>query len=357
MMVPWSTSVDVAYVGHHNYNAELTQQINAVDIGSAFDPTKQDPTSAPSATPGASSLAALFPDLVRGYKGYTAIALRTYDGWRKYDAIQFSINRRLRNGISFGFNDAVTIRDIAKVAPRYDHDAAGNLIVRSDQGALQGLLQDQLQPRQLMKATGLWQLPGFKSTDGMKQALGWVLNDWQLSGVWTGATGTPYAASFSYQNGGGNVNLTGSPDYAARIRIVSGAGGGCSGNQYAQFTTSAFQGPLVGSAGLESSNNYLTGCFASALDLSLQRDFRLGGARSLQLRVDAFNAPNNALVTGRVTSMTLASPSDPVTIVNNQYNADGTLNQSRVKPQNAGFGAVNAWQNPRTVQAYIRFKF
>ena len=138
MMIPWSTSVDVAYVGHHNYNAELTQQINAVDIGSAFDPTRQDPTSAPSATPGAASLAALYPDLVRGYKGYTAIALRTYDGWRKYDAIQFSINRRLRNGIAFGFNDAITLRDVAKVAPRYDHDAAGNLVVRSDQGAAAG---------------------------------------------------------------------------------------------------------------------------------------------------------------------------------------------------------------------------
>ena len=40
--------------------------------------------------------------------------------------------------------------------------------------------------------------------------------------------------------------------------------------------------------------------------------------------------------------MTLDSPNDPVTIVNNQYNADGTLNQTRVKPQNAGFGAANA---------------
>ena len=357
MMVPWSTSVDVAYVGHHNYNAELTQQINAVDIGSAFDPTKQDPTSAPSATPGAASLAALFPDLVRGYKGYTGIALRTYDGWRAYDAIQFSINRRLRNGIAFGFNDAITLRDVARVAPRYDHDAAGNLVVRSDQGALQDLLEDQRQPRHLMKATALWQLPGFKSTDGMKRVLGYILNDWQVSGVWTGATGTPYDATFSYQNGGSNVNLTGSPDHAARIRLVGDTGGGCSDNQYAQFTASAFQGPLVGSTGLESSNNYLTGCFASALDLSLQRDIRLGGGRSLQLRIDAFNAPNQSLVTGRVTSMTLASPSDPATIVNNQFNADGSLNQARVRPQNAGFGAVNAWQAARTVQAYIRFKF
>ena len=47
MLVPWSTSVDVAYVGHHNYNAELTGNINDVDIGTAFDPNKQDPTSIP----------------------------------------------------------------------------------------------------------------------------------------------------------------------------------------------------------------------------------------------------------------------------------------------------------------------
>jgi hypothetical protein len=191
----------------------------------------------------------------------------------------------------------------------------------------------------------------------MKRVLGYILNDWQVSGVWTGATGTPYDVTFSYQNGGSNVNLTGSPDHGARIRIVGDAGGGCSGNQYAQFTAASFQGPLIGSTGLESPNNYLTSCFTSALDLSLQRDIRLGGGRSLQFRIDAFNAPNQSLVTGRVTSMTLANPSDPATIVNNQFNADGSLNQARVRPQNAGFGAVNAWQAARTLQAYIRFKF
>ena len=147
-------------------------------------------------------------------------------------------------GSRSGSTTPITLRDIAKVAPRYDHDAAGNLTVRSDQGALQGLLQDQLQPRHLMKATGLWQLPGIKSTDGVKRALGWVLNDWQLSGVWTGATGTPYAASFTYQNGGGSVNLTGSPDFGSRIRIVGDTGGGCSNNQYRAVHNLGFPGSV-----------------------------------------------------------------------------------------------------------------
>jgi carboxypeptidase family protein len=363
MLIPWSTSVDVAYVGHHNYNAELTGQINDVDIGSAFDPNRQDPTSTPSATPGATSLAALFPDLVRGYRGYTRIALREYNGWRSYHAIQFSINRRFKNGVAFGFNDAITLQDIAKVAPRYDHDASGQPVLRADQPQAQALLEDQRDPRHLMKATALWQLPTMKGATGGKRALAAIVNDWQLSSVWTGATGTPYDLTFSYQNGGTNVNLTGSPDFGGRIRIVGDGGAGCSSNQYAQFNAAAFQGPLVGSTGLESSNNYLVGCFQSALDLSLQREIPFGGSRRLQLRVDIFNAPNQAIVipqnntNGRVTTLTLSNPNDPATIVNNQFNADGSLNQTRARPQNAGFGAANAWQNPRTVQAYIRFKF
>jgi hypothetical protein len=30
---------------------------------------------------------------------------------------------------------------------------------------------------------------------------------------------------------------------------------------------------------------------------------------------------------------------------------------SRSKPSNAGFGMANAWQDPRTIQAQIRFSF
>ena len=84
-----------------------------------------------------------------------------------------------------------------------------------------------------------------------------MVNDWQLSGIWTGATGAPYSVGFSYQSGGANVNLTGSPTSRPRIRIVGDTGQGCSSDPYRQFNTAAFQGPLVGSVGLESPNDYL----------------------------------------------------------------------------------------------------
>jgi hypothetical protein len=46
-----------------------------------------------------------------------------------------------------------------------------------------------------------------------------------------------------------------------------------------------------------------------------------------------------------------------LTVVNNQYNADGTLNQSRAKPNNAGFGAATGAQAMRNVQLQLRFQF
>jgi hypothetical protein len=84
---------------------------------------------------------------------------------------------------------------------------------------------------------------------------------------------------------------------------VGDPGTGCSSNALQQFNTGAFQGPLPGSVGLESGADYLRGCFSSVLDLAIARNIRLGGSRNIQFRVDMFNAPNSAIITGRNTTM------------------------------------------------------
>jgi hypothetical protein len=145
--------------------------------------------------------------------------------------------------------------------------------------------------------------------------------------------------------------------FAPRIRIVGDPGKGCSSDVCRQFNTTAFQGPLVGSVGLESANGYLHGCFSSVLDLSIARNIRLGGGRTLQLRVDMFNAPNAAGITGRNTTLQLSSTADPVTPLNLPFDANGNVLPNRVRPNQAGFGAVTGYPAPRTVQGYIRFGF
>ena len=70
-----------------------------------------------------------------------------------------------------------------------------------------------------------------------------------------------------------------------------------------------------------------------------------------------FNAPNAAIITGRNTTMNLASPSDPVTITNLPFDANGNLIDARSRPRDAGFGVATGYMAPRTVQAQIRFQF
>jgi len=363
MMLPWGTSLDVAYTGRHNRNAQIGGQdfpinINTIDIGTAFNPSLQDPTLAPSAIPGASSLAAQNPNQVRGYRGYSNILYRQYDGWRKFHSIEVALNRRFRNGLQFGFHDTVVLSDILSVDPRYDHGPDGQRVLRADQAEAQALLGNQYPPRHNLQATFVWQIPDIvRSSRPTLKALGLVLNNWQLSGIWEGRSGDNYDVGRQYQTGNANVNLTGSPDFPPRIRIVGDPGKGCSRDVYRQFNTAAFQGPLVGSVGLDSGTGYLFGCFRSVFDLAVARNIRLGGNRNLQLRVDMFNAFNQARITGRNTTLQLSSPADPITPLNLPFDANGNLLPNRVRPNQAGFGAVNAYQAPRTIQAYIRFGF
>jgi hypothetical protein len=140
------------------------------------------------------------------------------------------------------------------------------------------------------------------------------------------------------------------------VRIVGDPGNGCSSNQYGQFNTAAFAGPTYGSLGLESGRNYLNGCLDKTVDFAIARNFRIGGSRTAQFRVDVFNAFNAVVFDSRVTQLQLTNPTTQV-VRNNQYNADGSLNQERLTPRTAGFGAANGAQPMRSVQIQLRFQF
>jgi hypothetical protein len=363
--LPWASVVDIEYAGQHGFNIVEGINLNAVDFGVAYLPDYQDRTLAPT-TAGATAVST---DLMRAFRGYSAINQNVSRGWNTYHSLQLSFTRRFRNGISWGFNDTIGLSSTGSTAARLQHNADGSVTYRSDQAEADKLMQ--VDPiRHTMKGNFVWDLPDIASTRPTLRALGFLVNDWQFAGIWTASTGSPYAVGFSYQSGGSAVNLTGSPDYNARIRIVGDPGSGCSSDPYRQLNTAAFEGPLTNSVGLESGNGYMRGCFTSALDLSIARNIRLPGGRNLQLRADLFNAPNAAGITGRNTTLTMANPNapavnaapvfDPVTgLLNNGVNltSTGAVSTDRSKPKNAGFGVANAYQSPRNVQLQVRFSF
>jgi hypothetical protein len=357
MTLPLSMVLDVAYTGQHSANGSTTVNINSVDLGSAYLPQYQNPIAVVAANPTDpnTSYASTNPDVIRFYQGYGAISMRQAILRRTYHSIQLSLNRRFKNGLSFGFYDTMGLYDKQNAAPRLQHNADGTVTARADQARADELLGNQNPQEHLLRANFTWRLPTLADRGGMKRMVGYAVNGWNLSGIWNGATGPYYSLTANYQSGGGNLVLTGSPDYAARMVVLPNVdlGGGCSSDPLHQFNVSAFRGPAAHSDGLESGSGYLKGCFISSLDLAIARTIGLGKGRVLELRADVFNAFNQAGITGRNTQMNLASPSDPVTITNLPEPSTGV----RTVPNGAGFGVANAYQAPRSAQLQIRVAF
>lgn len=373
--LPWAMALDVEYVGNHGYNrlggfqGGSSVNLNAVDFGAAFRPENQDPTLGSQAVPGAGAVST---NLLRSYRGLGIIAQQTTEFWDTYHSLQFSLNRRYRNGLAFGVNytRGLSFKGNTGLQKRLEHAPDGTVTVRADQRDYEKLNENLDLRRNVLKLNAVWDLPDLPS--GMK-AIGYVLNDWQLSGVFTAGDTisvnnlSTYDLNYTYQSNGGNVNLTGSPDYGARIVYVGDPGTGCASDQYRQFDVSAVTGPKYGSVGLESGRNLLHTCPDHTLDLSLLRRIRLGGGRDVQFRFDAFNVFNTFIINGRNTTIQYRSPTD-LTVLNSQTLPDGTIDPNRLRPRNAGFGAATGAVNRggevglgnnynRVVQFQVRFGF
>ncbi len=152
--LPWSTVVDVEYVGQHGFNIVEGIGLNAVDFGTAYLPQFQDTTLAPT-TPGATSVPT---DQMRAFRGYQAINQNIGRGWITHHSLQVSFNRRFRNGLSFGFNDTIGLSSVGSTAARLQHNPDGTVTFRSDQAEADKLLQTD-PTRHIMKGNFVWDLP------------------------------------------------------------------------------------------------------------------------------------------------------------------------------------------------------
>jgi hypothetical protein len=376
MALPWSSALDVSYVGTHGYNllaygssglttVESALDLNAPDLGAAYLPQNQDPTLGTSAIPGATVLRT---DLLRPYRGLGTVYSSWPRFWTQYDSIQTSFNRRFSRGWQAGLNWTWSLRSTGNTSSplHFVHNADGSISDDPHQPELDKLLSHSAasgnvvntgnRPH-LIKGNFVWALPKLRGTSPALSVVSAVVNDWQLSGVYTGGSGATYDARYSYQQNGQNVNLTGSPNYLARIKVSGDPGSGCSSNQYKQFNTEAFSGPGYNSIGNESGANLMRFCNLNFWDFAINRSISLTGGRTVQVRFDVFNAFNTVVYNAVQTQATFNSPATPTTVTNFQYSGDGTLNPTRLQPQTAGFGAATGAYPPRSAQLQVRFQF
>jgi hypothetical protein len=360
--LPWAMVGDVTYVGNHGYNrmgsfqGGTRQNLNAVDIGAAYLPENQDPTLGTSTIPGKTAYTS---NLLRPFQGFAGIEENQTDFWDTYHSVQLNVNRRFRGGFSFGANYTygISLKGNTGLNKRYQHAPDGTISLRADQAQWEKLMENLDVVPHLFKANGIWNSPGISNHGAVVREL---TRDWQISAVATASSGGAYDLSTSYQNDGSNVNITGSPDWGGRpiLLDLAALGSGCSDNQYSQFSASAVRGPGYGSVGMESGRNTMRGCTTRNVDMSFVRRIRVSSSERyrLELRADVFNTFNIVNIDNRSNSAQFNNPTS-MTLVNNQYNADGSLNQSRLLPKNAGFGAATRALAMRNIQLQLRFQF
>ena len=84
----------------------------------------------------------------------------------------------------------------------------------------------------------------------------------------------------------------------------------------------------------------MRGCPDKTFDFAIARNINLGGNRQLQLRAELYNAFNAVIITGRNTTMNIASLETASTATNLPYDAAGNLIPARAIPSTAGFGVA-----------------
>jgi hypothetical protein len=340
--------LDAAYVGSESTDLLRRYQMNAVPLGAKYLPQNQDPTRAPSATPGATALP---DDFLRPFRGYGNIQMWDYSSRGNYHALQIGANRRYDRGVMFS---VFYVRSRALTLEHNNDFAQGGApacqcgppnFTPAQVEALDWSYAPYNRPHNFVTNFV------YQTSAVAEGALGALANDWQISGIYRWSTGVPYAVNYSIP-GITATNLTGNNGApGARIVVTGDPGNGSSDDPYKQIANpGVFAPPRPGSAGTESERFFLHGPAINNLDLSFSKRVRIKGTAAAEIRFDLFNALNHTQWTGVNNTINFASLTDP-TITNLPYNSSGALvNQN-------GFGTINGVRPPRTLQLVTRFTF
>jgi hypothetical protein len=345
--LPLDLIFDAAYVGTENRDQLRAWQLNAVPVGAKFLPQNQDPTRAPSATPGATALP---DDLLRPYPGYGGIRMWDNRSFSNYHGLQTGLHRRFDKGLMLSafyvWSKALTTEHNNDFGPGFPGAQCGPPQCSEEEIRRLDYSYSPNDRRHNFVFNFIYQTP--KVAEG---ALGAVLNDWQISGVYHWMSGRPYHISFSIP-GIGDANLTGgSGQPPARVVLTCDPGSGSSGDPYRQIANpECFAPPQPGSRGDESARFFLFGPALNNLDLSIAKSFSFKGGVRFEVRLDAFNALNHTQFNGVNATVNFASLTDR-TITNLPYDSAGNLVRQN------GFGSVNGATLPRQLQLVTRVTF
>lgn len=308
--------LDVSYVGAVSHHLYLRRNMNPIPIFGRFDPKNTDPTQ-----PGKP-----LPDnFFRQYMGFGDLNVQEHAASSNYNSLQVSATRRFTRGLQFGLSYTwskilgVVDSDTSNVSPYFaprdrnygplSYDRTHTLVINY-----------------------MYDLPKLGKRLGWRPA-GWVLDNWELSGITSFISGSPFTPGFSTVD---STDLTGSTE-GARIMVV-GDPQLAKGDRtfFRNFNTDAFARTPARNFG-NAGTNILRGPGINNWDLNLTKRVPLfSEARYIQFRTELFNAWNHTQFSGLYTTA--------------RFDAAG-------KQVDPNFGAFSAARSPRTVQLSLRVVF
>jgi hypothetical protein len=337
--LPLQLLLDVSYVGSLSRHLVLLYPINDIPYGAAWLPQNQDSTLGAPQFNGATTLPA---NLLRPYLGYVGPTtssfsnygyINNFGGTANYNALQIAVNRRVGHGLNIGSQYAWS-KSLGTASCTFGGGPCGVRPgnVRSvDYGPLTLDRTQQLTFNYVYDVPSLARKGSFLDNRGGKL----VFDGWQVSGLTSISSGAPVNVAYSVTGVSPtllNREVTGSEDVAPRPILTCNPNGAGGGGLYNFVNPSCFApAPLKDpNFGNETSNYRLRGPGLNNWDMSLFKNIALGkeASRRIQLRLEAFNAPNH--VEWNTFNSTI------------QFNAAGQIVNLPGPGGRFGFGALNA---------------
>ena len=180
-----SMLIEASYVGSQVRHGLTRQEINPIAMYARFDARNADPTS-----PGRP-----LPDnFFRPYQGYGSVTPYEMTATSSYNALQTSLSRRFARGLQFGvsytFSKVLGSTAVSSYFPtrQWNYGPLGH------------------DRTHVFVANYMYEVPKIGARTGFKPA-GWILDNWQVSGITSFVTGAPFTPGFSTTDGAGHHRL------------------------------------------------------------------------------------------------------------------------------------------------------
>ena len=222
------------------------------------------------------------PNPYRSYRGFGTITALEDQANSSYNALQISMRRTAgRAQLSLAYTLS---HSIDNSSDRYDGNFVNSYNLRQTRAS------SNFDQRHLLNISGIYDLPLFRQPGILHAALG----GWQVSGLLTFQTGTPFSVvNGAYGPGVGNgsgtgsfVDIIGDPRATPAVREVTGITGPL---LYNPGAFAAPRGLTFGNAG----RNILRNPGRTNLDMGLFKRFAIREQRAVEFRAEGFNVLNH----------------------------------------------------------------